>query len=86
MVGCLCLALTHEKLIWFDKCVKNLHGVRFHGTWTHEVCILFFTMNTSYRVSFLSLSKTICIHLIGDSNTKCTYLGGVHPMVYDFGE
>jgi hypothetical protein len=28
----------------------------------------------------------MCIHLIGDSNTKCTYLGGVHPMVYDFGE
>ena len=22
--------------------------------------------------------------LVGDSNTKCTHLGGVHPMVCDF--
>ena len=26
----------------------------------------------------------MCIHLFGDSNTKCTHLGGVHPMVCDF--
>ena len=26
----------------------------------------------------------MCILLVGDSNTKCTYLGGVHPMVCDF--
>ena len=26
----------------------------------------------------------MCIHLLGDSNTKCTHLGGVHPMVCDF--
>ena len=42
------------------------------------------TMNINYRVNFPLLSKTLCIHLLGDSNTKCTYLGGVHPMVCDF--
>ena len=26
----------------------------------------------------------MCIHLLGDSNTKCTHLGGVHPMACDF--
>ena len=26
----------------------------------------------------------MCIHLLGDSDTKYTYLGGVHPMVCDF--
>jgi hypothetical protein len=30
----------------------------------------------------LLLSQTMCIHLIGDSNTKCTHLGGAHPMVW----
>jgi hypothetical protein len=29
----------------------------------------------------LLLSQTMCIHLVGDSNTKCTHLGGAHPMV-----
>jgi hypothetical protein len=24
----------------------------------------------------------MCIHLVGDSNTKCTHLGGVHTMVW----
>ena len=42
------------------------------------------TMSTSYRVNFPLLSITMCIHLISDSNTKCTYLGGVHPMVCNF--
>ena len=26
----------------------------------------------------------MCIHLLGDLNTKCTHLGGVHPMACDF--
>ena len=26
----------------------------------------------------------MCIHLLGDSNTKCTHLGGVHPIGCDF--
>ena len=26
----------------------------------------------------------MCIHFLGDLNTKCTLLGGVHPMVCDF--
>ena len=26
----------------------------------------------------------MCIHLLGDSNTKCTLLGGVHSMACDF--
>ena len=26
----------------------------------------------------------MCIHLLGDLNTKCTHLGGVHPMTCDF--
>ena len=26
----------------------------------------------------------MCIHLLGDSNTKCTLLGGVHPIGRDF--
>ena len=42
------------------------------------------TMNTSYRVNFPNVSKSMCIHLLGDSNTKCTHLGGVHPMGCDF--
>ena len=37
------------------------------------------TMNTNYRVNFPIVSKSMCIHLLGDSNTKCTHLGGVHP-------
>ena len=42
------------------------------------------TMNTSYRVNFPIVSKSMCIHLLGDSNTKCIHLGGVHPMACDF--
>ena len=26
----------------------------------------------------------MCIQLLGDSNTKCTYLGGVQPIACDF--
>ena len=26
----------------------------------------------------------MCILLLGDSNTKCTHLGGVHPIGCDF--
>ena len=26
----------------------------------------------------------MCIHLLGDSNTKCTHLGGVHFIACDF--
>ena len=42
------------------------------------------TMNTSFRVNFIIVSKSMCIHMLGDSNTKYTHLGGVHPMVCDF--
>ena len=28
--------------------------------------------------------KLGCYNLLGDSNTKCTYLGGVHPIGCDF--
>ena len=38
------------------------------------------TMNTSYRVNFPIVPKSMCIHLLSDSNTKCTLLGGVHPI------
>ena len=41
-------------------------------------------MNTSYRVNFPIVSKSMCIHLLSDSNTKYTYLGGVQPMACDF--
>ena len=41
-------------------------------------------MSTSYRVNFPIVLKSMCIHLLGDSNTKCTHLGGVHPMACDF--
>ena len=41
-------------------------------------------MNTSCRINFLIVSKSMCIHLLSDSNTKCTYLGGVHPIGNDF--
>ena len=41
-------------------------------------------MNTSYRVNFPIVPKSMCIHLLGDSNTKCTHLGGVHSMGCDF--
>ena len=30
------------------------------------------------------MSKSMCIHLLGDSNTKCTHLEGVHHMSCDF--
>ena len=42
------------------------------------------TMNTSYRVNFSIVSKSMCIQLLGDSKTKYTLLGGDHPMVCDF--
>ena len=42
------------------------------------------TMNANYRANFPIVSKSMCIHLLGDSNTKCTHLGGVHPMACDF--
>ena len=53
---------------------------------SHEVCIsyVYHDCVTSYRVNFLIVSKSMCIHLLGDSNTKCAHLGGVHPMVCDF--
>ena len=34
MVGCLCLALTHEQPTWFDKCVESYTRSSLHGTWT----------------------------------------------------
>ena len=34
MLGCLCLTLTHEQPIWFDKCVESYTWLPFHGTWT----------------------------------------------------
>ena len=52
----------------------DLMGYVFHSS----------TMNTSYRVNFPLLSKSMCILLLGDSNTKCTHLGGVHPVGCDF--
>ena len=42
------------------------------------------TMSTSYGVNFLIVSKSMCIHLLGDSNTKCTLLGGVNFIACDF--
>ena len=42
------------------------------------------TMNANYRANFSIVSKSMCIHLLGGSNTKCTHLGGVHSMVCDF--
>ena len=53
-----------------------------HGP--HEVCISYVYMNTSNRVNFSIMSKSLCIHLLGDSNTKCTHLGGVHFITCDF--
>ena len=35
-------------------------------------------------IHFLIVSKSMCIHFLGDSNTKCTHLGGVHPIICDF--
>ena len=79
------MTLTHEQPIWFDKCVESYTWLPLHGTWASwAMYFIFCTMNTSYRVNFPLLSKTMCIHLVGDSNTKCTHLGGVHPMVCDF--
>ena len=34
MVGCLCLALTHEQPTCFDKCVESYTRSPLHGTWT----------------------------------------------------
>ena len=42
------------------------------------------TMNTSNRVNLLIVSKSMYIHLLGDSNTKCTHLGGVHFIACDY--
>ena len=79
------MTLTHEPT-WFDKCVESYTRLPFMVHGLHEVCVSFFssTINTNYRVNFPLLSKTMFIHFISDSNTKCTYLGGVHPMVCDF--
>ena len=41
MVGCLCHDLTHEQLIWFDKCVESYTGSLFMVLGLHEVCISF---------------------------------------------
>jgi len=87
MVGCLYLALTYEQPIWFDKCVESY--TRSPLSWYIDFMryvFYFCTMNTSYRVNIPLLSITMCIYLLGDSNTKCTHLGGVHPMVCDFGD
>ena len=40
MVGCLCLALTHEQPTWFDKCVESYTRLLFMVHGLHEVCIL----------------------------------------------
>ena len=69
-------------MVW--KVCRKLHKVTLHGTWTS--CGMYFicTMNTSYRINFSIASKSMCIYLFGDSNTKCTHLGGVHPIGCDF--
>ena len=50
-----------------------------HGL--HEVCISYVYHKHKLKEF---VSKSMCIHLLGDSNTKCTHLGGVHPMACDF--
>ena len=84
MVGFLCLALTHEQPTWFDKCVESYTLLPFMVHELHEVSISFMYHESKLQVNFPFFSKTMCIHLLGDSNTKCTHLGGVHPMVCDF--
>ena len=56
MVGCLCLALTHEQPTWFDKCVESYTRLPFMVHGLHEVWFHLCIMNTSYMVDFPLLS------------------------------
>ena len=77
------LILTHEHVTWFDKCVEKLHfKVHDFMRYVFRMC----TLSTSYRVCFPIVVKNIVHTLDGDSNTKCTHLGGAHSMVCDFGD
>ena len=79
------MILTHEQITWFDKCVESYTKSPFMVHELHEICISYmYHEHKLYRVNFLIVSKSMCIHLLGDSNTKCTHLGGVHFMACDF--
>ena len=41
MVGCLCLALTHEQPTWFNKCVESYTWLPFMVHGFHKVCTSF---------------------------------------------
>ena len=78
------MILTHEQPTWFDKCVESYTMLPFMVHGLHEVCVSFVYHDTKYRINFPIVSKSMCIHLLGDSNTKCTHSGGVHPKACDF--
>jgi hypothetical protein len=78
------MILTHEQPTWFDKCVEATQG---SFSWYMDFMRYVFhmcTMNTSYRINFPIVSKLMCMHLLGDSNIKCTHLGGVRPIICNF--
>ena len=78
------MTLTHEQPTWFDKCVESYTRLPFMVHGPHEVCVSYVYHEHKYRVNFPIVSKSMCKNLLGDSNTKCTHLGGVHPMACDF--
>jgi len=79
------MTLTHEQPTWFDKCVESYtrSPLMVHGL--HEVCLSYvYHEHKLWGKLPIVVKKTLCILLLGDSNTKCTHLGGVHPMACDF--
>ena len=82
-VACV-MTLIYEQRTWFYKCVESYTRLPFMVHGLHEVCILFMYHEYKLQGKLLIVVKNKCIHLITDSNTRCTHLGGVHPMVCDF--
>ena len=84
MVGCLCHDLTHEQPTLFDKCVESYIRLLFiiHGL--HEVCISFVYHEHKLYGKLSIVVKNNVHTFASDLNTKCTHLGGDHPMVCDF--
>ena len=78
------MILTHEQPTWFEKCVESYTKLLFMVHGYHEVCISYVYLEHKHRVNFPIVSKSMCIYLLSDSNTKCTLLGGAHPIICDF--
>jgi len=85
MVSCLC----HDSNPWATYMVwqvcRKLHKVILHGAWT-SCGMYFICVPWTQTIGQTSqLCQNLCAYnLLGVSNTKCTHLGGVYPIVCDF--